>query len=286
MSNFLYNGVELPDINTVWTDELKAQYSYAYVGTGAHVSTGEAEPRLIFSGEKKTANADGRGIFLSAASKWRLVNGEWVINQQSNASILLITWSNTDVYYGADVEEVGGTLYLAASTPVPVVTNTLDPTAMLMGWLVGKRVAGLRKTQTDVPVVPDVPDTPDEPSGDPVAYLYNGVQLPEIKSYEVGDGLDLFTICPYHFLVEDNGEYTLRVTDNVPYINANGYLTLRPTAVASLVADDGEWYLAASLNISSDTETGFKGCHWTNADILNTDGTTYLAASEPVPVYE
>lgn len=29
---YLYNGVELPDINEVWTDELKAEYPYAHLG--------------------------------------------------------------------------------------------------------------------------------------------------------------------------------------------------------------------------------------------------------------
>lgn len=28
---YLYNGVELPDINTVWTEELKAEYPYAHI---------------------------------------------------------------------------------------------------------------------------------------------------------------------------------------------------------------------------------------------------------------
>lgn len=50
-----------------------------------------------------------------------------------------IIWANFDVL------NEDGTLYLAASEPVPVTTTPLDPAAMYLGWLMGRRIAGQRK---------------------------------------------------------------------------------------------------------------------------------------------
>lgn len=49
-----------------------------------------------------------------------------------------------------------------------------------------------------------------------------------------------------------------------------------------------KWTLDASIDSTSEDGYFPLNCKllvWANCDILNADGTTYLAASEPVPVY-
>ena len=132
MSNYLYNGVELPDINTVWTD--KTTYPYAvlfrYV-SGAYC--------LKIATQPITVGLEGNAV----NPQYTCRNGEtW--SENSTVTLLgSIFWANHDVYYSDSLEEVGGTLYLAASDPIPVnPAPTLDPTALLMGWQVGNRIRG------------------------------------------------------------------------------------------------------------------------------------------------
>ena len=404
MGRYLYNGVELPDINELWTD--KETYPYAYI---TKLENGNRVFARFSSGALEV-NASGIVYnFLTSGDNYsyEYVDGKWengTIGYLNNK----VVWSSTDVYYNASIEEVGGTLYLPAtaplpvstakiwkyneielpalpewdmetypyavivqnnssgdyflmaddetfaanadgdttrpipgvayaiengewvssvgrinckaiwanhdilnsdgsvylpaSTPVPVVTNTLDPTALLMGWMVGKRVAGLRKTQTDVPVVPDepdVPDTPDEPSGDPVAYLYNGVRLPDInevwtdkETYPyalITVGYDSAHTADYYELFLSDQPVTARAYDtgDASYLNNSGatmnYLrfVLNGNAWAEHPTDYGSTLSNGKYKSGSGTFL------YANYDVLKkADGTTYLAASEPVPVYE
>ena len=217
------------------------------------------------------------------------------------ASVMMLSCIGTLPILAAD----GETVLFAASDPVPVEEPKrifLDPTAMLMGWLVGKRVAGLRKTQTDVPVVPDepdVPDTPDEPSGEPIAYLYNGVRLPDInevwtdkETYPyalITVGYDSAHTADYYELFLSDQPVTARAYDtgDASYLNNSGatmnYLrfVLNGNAWAEHPTDYGSTLSNGKYKSGSGTFL------YANYDVLKkADGTTYLAASEPVPVYE
>lgn len=127
MANYLYNGVPLPPLP-------EEEYQFAYIG--------QYQDRwyLVFSLQAVNVTVDGINMFLSNARRYEVSDGQWIRSYSANA-VPTIMWSNTDVYYYDSVEEVGGTLYLAASDPIPVnPAPTLDPTALLMCWQVGNRI--------------------------------------------------------------------------------------------------------------------------------------------------
>ena len=106
----------------------------------------------------------------------------------------------------------------------------------------------------------------------PIAYLYNGVQLPplpEVEGYMVIGNIYTSTL--------------LKVSDSPSYYD-NGTVQT-PTPVRYWKYTDGAW-------VESGTVTGENPAfpstrtYWANHDIVsNEDGSVFLAASEPVPVY-
>lgn len=125
----LYNGVELPDINSVWTDELKETYPYAFLiisDVDGHILYG-----LVLS-SVKIAEANG---YLLPTDYAKITVYYWSDDEESEftewkldssldnyfGNLVTITeqnvpfWSNHDILYSTD-----GTVYLAASDPVPV----------------------------------------------------------------------------------------------------------------------------------------------------------------------
>ena len=112
MANMLYNGVELPDINTVWTD--KETYPYAAMtaigsvgilllgsqpfipnAVGGYVTQGDAEGYLY----------DPNGLMTGTAFlNWGYVGS---VSSSSDAA----TWTSHDIL------NEDGSVYFAASTP-------------------------------------------------------------------------------------------------------------------------------------------------------------------------
>lgn len=122
--NYLYNGIELPDIPD-------HTYPYLYIGYNGTYWYFYCTPTEV------KVSMDGYAIFVTA-KRYIARDGEWVEGNYVGSTKII--WSNTDVYYSDSVEEVGGTLYLSASDPIPVnPAPTLDPTALLMCWQVGNR---------------------------------------------------------------------------------------------------------------------------------------------------
>lgn len=107
MSNYLYNGVTLPKIPE-WDKET---YPYAII---CRMDSGIY--RLICLTESNTVTADGDMFVASTTDifvSFDLKDGEWV-QGTAGAYFLPVVWSNTDLY------TTDGTLYLAASEPVPI----------------------------------------------------------------------------------------------------------------------------------------------------------------------
>ena len=133
---------------------------------------------------------------------------------------------------------------------------------------------------------------------EPVAYLYNGVRLPKLPEW-------------------DREEYPYAVISTVSGILTGTYATLvclkNITAVTYETEDESaaEYYadgvifsdrLAAKSTYdkstgaysdfgdftASDSSTLFplRNMVWSNANIYKPDGTLYLSASDPIPVYE
>lgn len=156
--NYLYNGVELPDIYTVYTPELQKTHPFAYIhramhGGGCYFEAYEEqayweENSLSASGYSLTYNSYtvGRISYFceTDGTTWveqecQTVFGVEEYTFQEGASTKLY-WANVDVK-----NPNGDGIYLAASAPIPVSTFTPDPISMTMGWLVGRRIAGQRK---------------------------------------------------------------------------------------------------------------------------------------------
>lgn len=138
MVNYLYNGVELPALPE-WDKET---YPYANIiffedSMGKYYKlTASAEP---VSG----VSADGyfSGFSGVAVQKWGVFDYETAWEEATlNNTKGNIIWANHDI----STED--GTLYLAATEPVPVGGGEpIDPTSFMQGYIVGRRLAEMRK---------------------------------------------------------------------------------------------------------------------------------------------
>lgn len=156
----------------------------------------------------------------------------------------------------------------------------MDKTSLSLGWLVGRQIAGQRRTQKDA-----------------VAYLYNGVQLPPLPEWDK-------TAYPYAFIraVADYGLYELYVFKTEPsWFKPNLAVTFYGVAdgntylkASHYVGHSEYWdYSAPILGQSALTEKTSGGyiqkseeVVWSNFKVLNKDGSPWLEASDPIPVYE
>lgn len=132
----------------------------------------------------------------------------------------------------------------------------MGKTSMTLGWLVGRQIAGQRSKQKTI-----------------VGYSYNGTVLPALPDWDK-------ETYPYAAIVfnSNTGVYALYVStvqiakDALAYVST---YTLTDPNVWSLADEHyatSFWYLDKFF--------------WSDHDILNSDGSVYLAASDPIPVYE
>jgi hypothetical protein len=111
--NYLYNGVELPDINEVWTD--KETQPCASI-----CDTPKGETRLVTCSAFLRCYVDGEHsiTYTKPTAQYLLKNGEWVRMATGSGTIEnhvgIPCWVSHDIY------NEDGTLYLAASDPIPV----------------------------------------------------------------------------------------------------------------------------------------------------------------------
>lgn len=101
---YLYNGVRLPDISTVWD---KTAYPYAMITNPSDTST----YNLVLTPSSITVTEDGVGGSWSG-KRYKIVDGVWTSVTGMGSGIVI--WANYDVY------NRNGTLYLAATDPIPV----------------------------------------------------------------------------------------------------------------------------------------------------------------------
>ena len=147
--NYLYGTCEkpLPDIYSVYTPELQQQYPFAIVykapfDYGLCITT---LPLYKVAGENKWAPVEGTAYCRLSFTGTDGNPTTWGAFSEANEttkdapSNMLPRWSNYDIY------NEDGTVYLAASDPIPVSSFTPDPSSLTMGWLVGRRIAGQRK---------------------------------------------------------------------------------------------------------------------------------------------
>lgn len=260
----LYSGVELPKLPE-WD---KTAYPYAIL-----VEHNAAIPYWLAVSTVAFRNVLGASIVKGTCYVFPLEKDGWgEMELFTGLSVPLPIWTNTD-FLNQD-----GSVYLAASKPVPVED------AFTKGYHVGAELRAKRRL--------------------PVAYLYNGVRLPKLPEWDK-------TKYPYAVIVPHGGvvgkPYTMyrlylvdspftevaNFTDAIP-ANADRIMyyafdsnTAEPPS-AFPMADRGKWEYEASGTV--DYTVSLDRAVWTNTDIhkKNLAGvvSVSLAASDPVPVYE
>ena len=136
------------------------------------------------------------------------------------------------------------------------------------------------------------------PKREPVAWLYNGVRLPDIYTVYTPE---LQAEYPHaliiHYPYDDGTSLSLLQVFSTPFVTVD--YTEKYGYVSVQVEDGGaymEWqyqsdeytdWMGSNIPITSDTwETRTTKILWSNTTIYNPDGTVYMEASDPVPVYE
>ena len=120
---------------------------------------------------------------------------------------------------------------------------------------------------------------------EPVAYLYNGVRLPKLPEWD----REKYPYAVLREMVSETTPYAVYYSKQQPTLNSSGKVFICSLAYPGVVTycDYTDGALAwRSTNTSLLTSTSVDGVFWTNTDILNEDGSVWLAASDPTPVYE
>lgn len=119
----------------------------------------------------------------------------------------------------------------------------------------------------------------------PIAYTYNGVTAPVLP--ECDNGKFQFAI-----ITEYNGLH-LYIFGNEPYLKYNKVTTRGPTEILTYFSYHYNYYSGWEYKKTDTLESGQQrnftpaDIRWSNHDILNaSNGKIFLAASEPVPIYE
>lgn len=257
----LFNGVPLPALPA---KILAYPHIWIYSITGPD---GKYVPFTVYATEdapKAFLDSDGTTEYWGYETKATGISAtvyiddsEWTVN---NYTISACTpygpgWTNTDAYH------LDGALWVAASDPIPILAPVIDPLSLFLGWKAGNWVARQRGKAKQ-----------------PVAYLYNGVRLPKLPEWDKAK-------YPYAFIETTFGFYYLRVLANPLTPDGNSFRMTPPGLVAGAKIDIADYELIGWDEWSEVTEIT-RDPLWSNFDVLNEDGTVYLAASEPVPVYE
>lgn len=206
---YLYNGVELPDINAVWADKTSRQY--AYIGYNNPYSKDAVYLYLTDSKQNvEMVDTDGR-FRVNGPYVHRLTNEGW--SYDTTGVVIYVFWSNVDVFSEA------GSLYLAASDPIGYtvlssVTIEGDPN------LIPENIA------KDITIY-GVTGTHEGGS--------NGLALPEEYQTYL-DEADAFYLGDYeHFFIAENEEFV-----TVGFLNADFTVTAYDPAAGDFASYG--WY--------------------------------------------
>lgn len=251
---FLYNGVKLPALPE-W-DRNRYPYAFIYIVT----LDGTTGVYTLVVSSSSVMGYDGNGIICPAATvgqRYTVSEDSWAAAAASDDfyikrdNLIYTVWANFDVLNS------DGSVYVAASDPVPVADKF-----PLQGWL-NWHVIGLCSRPLPVSV------------REPVAYLYNGVRLPKLPELDKEK-------YPYAFIENLGvfGCYLYLTKEHVYYYS--GYKV--PAPYLRCKANGDGW--GNFTEGSSEYNTNF--ALWANHDIYyNGDNSEnkYLSASKPVPVY-
>lgn len=129
----LYNGVELPDIETVWTGDVKEAYPYVWISNNpesghpiqlrffscpVYIRQSDAGELTVYPTE--TQSSYKYYILSSTGNSWTTYKEANLSSQAGLGSANIALWSNHNIINGVD-----GTVYLAASIPATPNEPTL-----------------------------------------------------------------------------------------------------------------------------------------------------------------
>ena len=282
---YLYNGTKLPDIYTVYTPELQEQYPFAVIGKGIfgygdfYTLRAFAENAYYFSNNASFGgSSDGTPVpaFTSTLNAGDTAWGEPKFLENSNAAQAGTVWTNFDWV------RANGNIFMAASTPVPV--PVLNPSVLMQGFMMGDAVKRMRGVK---------------PSGKLVGYLYGGVgPLPDVNgAYEAlakhfeAEVEQVKQVYPYATVIYNSAgdNHRIFLFGALPYVNGENCMIPDVSAATIFDVEENAWVFKGTelFNYGYDAILGEKeALVWTSHNILTADGSTYLSASEPVPVYE
>lgn len=214
---------------------------------------------------------DGLGVTNIGTTFTRTyANGEWSDETQDTETLALNPGLRGNVYQriytNANIFN-GDEIWLAENSVTPVDGEKFP----LMSWLTGliaSICSGIRIS-----------------SRTPVAYLYNGVRLPALPEWDR-------EAYPFAVIFQPGSTTRLCVGKSLDYqTTTSGAYQFGLTGCKICVlekSDAGEaWGEFWDYNMATFWNNIDRSyAVWTNADILNADGTVAIAASVPVPVYE
>lgn len=281
LGKHMYNNLALP-APPEWDP---AEYPYAYIYYVGETPT--LCTLVLVPAEAEIVYEDGTSAILFSTPYYksysaRTVDEQWAddgITQTSGSIYLfkpmisypedyiILQWTNFNVYT-KDNE-----LIFPKSDPDPVEDPVPDEEKFdLKSWLTGFALGLAGK-----------PLPLSQESKEPVAYLYNGVRMPPLPDWDK----EKYPYAAIMLVVEDS--YVFRVFPEGAYYSATGggNRTFRHdgTTMSANILMSG----SASWNELKESEGGFIHLNktiWSNFDLLNADGSVYLAASDPIPVYE
>lgn len=262
--NYLYNGVQLPALPE-W-DKKKYPYALIHAFNGYTLCLSETLPSV-------EEVIPGFGIVVGITPAYSLCwsyNGtDWGEMYEDNLvpTPSDLVWSSHDILLQDKV-----TVFLAGSEPVPVTQR--NPSAMLLGFQVGQAIRRMRGKR------------------EPVAYLYNGVELPDINTVWTDE---LKAEYPYGYIfggfwVGSTWQFactTAPVYIDGEYFRASANLSKKQWTYQYYEGYPDTWYVQGSSDVVKDDTMGRASADkWSNYDIFDTNGSLALAASDPIPVYE
>lgn len=160
----LYNGVKMPDIETVWADKQKYPYAFMVISP---LDNGATAWLYLTANPVQINTAGLSGLHIPAGGWVQYICSTnpdiadsvigynyWKGNMMTGENDMSFdTPEETDIAWANyDVLNVDGSIYLTASTPTPdneqvnpsCPENSIDPQCMLEGWGVGRLIARSR----------------------------------------------------------------------------------------------------------------------------------------------
>lgn len=286
MGNVIYNGISLPDIDEVWVD--KETYPYAFIVESGVSHRSDYTLYLVDSpvyfqptGDSSANNCIYPSNVNAQYTYFCHLVGDynpdgtitWDLTAENADFSGIVVYDRKIIWVNTDMLNVDGTLYLAASDPIPV-----DPTSRpfdLRSWLIGY-ILGICGKPLPLSAVQEL-----------VGYLYNGVRLSELVSPPEG--------YPYIALCGSAGNTVGAFALRTPMTIRSGGALGSADNISNCTSfahryckfvDSGKPIENPEWGEPGTTNSAGSDIFWTNYDAYKTDGTLYLAASEPVPIYE